>query len=426
MTDRMLRRLAPEEVSRLDRSPLDDDALAIAAPIVEAVRRGGLETAAAEGRRLGDLEPDGPIIHDRAACEAALAGLPPDQQALLRRVCARIETFARAQRQSLGDLMVRRFGGRTGHEVAPVDAAGCYAPGGRFPLPSSVLMTVATARTAGVGRVWVASPRPTPVTLAASAIAGADGLVALGGAQAIGLLAFGGGPVPPCDVIAGPGNAYVTAAKFLVSAHTGIDMLAGPSELVVVADADADPRIVALDLLAQAEHDPQALPILVALDEGIADAVDDALADLLPTLPTADIAGAALQGGFCVVARDLDQAAALCDRIAPEHLQLSMTRPDTLRTMLHHYGALFLGRGACEVLGDYGLGPNHVLPTGGGARRSGGLSVLTFLRIRTFIEIDDPADAREVLEDAAALADLEGLAAHGAAARVRLPKKLSR
>jgi len=420
MNARILRRVTADEVSRLDRSPVDEAALAVVVPIVEAVRSGGLEAAAAEGRRLGDLEAGAPVIHDRVACAAALAGLQPEQQALLRRVGGRIEAFARAQRQSLGNLTVRLPGVLVGHEVAPVEAAGCYAPGGRFPLPSSVLMTAATARVAGVRRIWVASPRPTPVTLAAAAVAGADGLVALGGAQAIALLAFGGGPIPPCDMVAGPGNAYVTAAKFLVSAHTGIDMLAGPSELVVVADRSADPATIALDLLAQAEHDPDALPVLVAMDESVADAVDAALASALPTLPTRDTATAALRQGFCVVARDVPEAAAVCNRLAPEHLQLSMERPEGLRCLLRHFGALFLGAGACEVLGDYGMGPNHVLPTGGGARRSGGLSVLTFLRVRTFIVVDDPGVTRDALEDAAALADLEGLAAHAAAARARI------
>ena len=250
--------------------------------------------------------------------------------------------------------------------------------------------------------------------------------MALGGAQAIALLAFGGDPVPPCDLIVGPGNSYVTAAKFLVSAHTGIDMLAGPSELLVVADRSADPVAIALDLLAQAEHDPDALPVLVAMDESTADAVDAALAAAISGLATRDTATTSLRKGFCVVTSDIPEIAAICNRLAPEHLQLSMDQPEALRPLLRHFGALFLGVGACEVLGDYGAGPNHVLPTGGGARSTGGLSVLTFMRIRTFLEIHDLAGAREVLEDAAALADLEGLAAHSAAARARISPSLIR
>jgi phosphoribosyl-ATP pyrophosphohydrolase/phosphoribosyl-AMP cyclohydrolase/histidinol dehydrogenase len=404
----------------LNRNPLDPEALRVAQPIVEAVRTGGLAQARRHAEALGDLKAGDPAVYSKEACQAALEGLSPDQQALLQRVGDRIRAFARFQLRSLSPGTMIIPGGVAGHEVAPVETAGCYAPGGRFPLPSSVLMTAVTAREAGVRQVWVASPRPTAVTLAAAAVAGADGLLAMGGAQAIALLAFGGPPVPACDVIVGPGNAYVTAAKFLVSAHTGIDMLAGPSELVVVADAAANPRAVAWDLLAQAEHDPEALPVLVALDEAVAEAVDVALDEALRDLPTRDTAAAALRSGYCVVVDCVENAAKVCNLLAPEHLQLSMVNPDELRPLLLHFGALFVGNHACEVLGDYGAGPNHVLPTGGMARRTGGLSVLHFLRVRTFLQLDDPVAARSLLEDAASLADLEGLAAHAAAARVRV------
>ena len=206
--------------------------------------------------------------------------------------------------------------------VAPVDRAGCYAPGGRFPLPSSVLMTAVTARAAGVRDVWVASPRPDDVTLAAAAVAGADALLAVGGAQAIAALAYGAGDVPPCDVVVGPGNRWVTAAKKLVAGHVGIDMLAGPSELVVLADASADPATVAADLLAQAEHDPDALPVLVATDAELVDRVEIELERQLAALPTRDTAEPAIGNGFAVMAGNLDDAIEVCDRLAPEHLQV--------------------------------------------------------------------------------------------------------
>jgi phosphoribosyl-ATP pyrophosphohydrolase/phosphoribosyl-AMP cyclohydrolase/histidinol dehydrogenase len=254
------------------------------------------------------------------------------------------------------------------------------------------------------------------MTLAAAAVAEADGLVALGGAQAIALLAYGGGEVPAADVVVGPGNAYVTAAKYLVSSAVGIDMLAGPSELVVVADERADSTTVAVDLLAQAEHDPDALPVLVALDEDTADRVELAVRTALAELPTAATAGAALANGYSVVVEGLEEAAAICNLLAPEHLQLSMAEPQSIRPLLRHYGALFLGSGACEVLGDYGIGPNHTLPTGGAARHSGGLSVFDFLRIRTWLEVDDLPAAAEVVADAEELAKLEGLAGHALAA----------
>lgn len=414
-----LRRLTAGQVSRLARSPVNPSALTVAGAIVKRVRSGGWGAALAEGERLGDLPAEGQAVYSRADCQEALAQLPPKHQALLQRTADRIRQFAMAQRCALGDVAQSVPGGMAGHEAVAVETAGCYAPGGRFPLPSSVLMTVVTARAAEVATVWVASPRPSPVTLAAAAVAGADGLLALGGAQAIALLAYGGGPVPACDVVVGPGNAYVTAAKFLVSATVGIDMLAGPSELVVVADSSVDPATVAMDLLAQAEHDPDALPVLIALDEETADLVDQALSDALAQLPTAETAEAAVAKGYSVVASSLEEAASVCNLLAPEHLQLSMAEPDSLRPLLRHYGALFLGTGACEVLGDYGLGPNHVLPTGGAARHSGGLSVFNFLRIRTWLRIDDVSAVDVVLADAEELAKLEGLAAHAEAARCR-------
>jgi histidinol dehydrogenase len=411
-----LRRLGAEDIMRLARNPVDEAALAIARPIVDEVRAGGFDAAVAAGLRLGDLAPGKQVIFTPVDCLAALARLTCEQQSLLRRTAARIRRFANAQRSALSNIREPVPGGSAGHEAVPVERAGCYAPGGRFPLPSSVLMTAVTARAAGVATVWVASPRPSTMTLAAAAVAEADGLVALGGAQAIALLAYGGGEVPAADVVVGPGNAYVTAAKYLVSSAVGIDMLAGPSELVVVADERADSTTVAVDLLAQAEHDPDALPVLVALDEDTADRVELAVRTALAELPTAATAGAALANGYSVVVEGLEEAAAICNLLAPEHLQLSMAEPQSIRPLLRHYGALFLGSGACEVLGDYGIGPNHTLPTGGAARHSGGLSVFDFLRIRTWLEVDDLPAAAEVVADAEELAKLEGLAGHALAA----------
>jgi len=280
-------------------------------------------------------------------------------------------------------------------------------------------MTAVTARAAGVASVWAASPRPAPATLAAAAIAGADALLAVGGAQAIAALAFGAGAVPRCDLIAGPGNRWVTAAKRLVTGEVGVDMVAGPSELVVLADESADADTIAADLLAQAEHDPDAVPILVTPDGRLADAVDAALASRLSTLATAATAGAALANGGAVLVPSIEVGIEVCNRLAPEHLEVMTRDPRALAPGLAHYGALFLGAGAAEVLGDYGAGPNHVLPTGGAARFSGGLSVFTFLRVRTWIEIDDLAAAEPLLRDASALARLEGLDGHAAAAAAR-------
>ena len=311
-------------------------------------------------------------------------------------------------------------GGRVGHVIAPVASAGCYAPGGRYPLPSSVLMTAITARAAGVDRIWVASSRRDPIMLACAAIAGVDGFLGVGGAQAIAALAFGAGEVPPCDIVVGPGNAYVTAAKQLVFGHVGIDSLAGPSELVVVGDDTSNPGDIAADLLAQAEHDIDAVPILVSVGDELGHRVGLEIEHQLATLPTADIARQALGNGGFVVAATVDDAVAACDVLAPEHLHIHADVNEETMARFRHYGALFIGRNSAETLGDYGAGPNHVLPTGRAARFAGGLSVLTFLRVRTWLAIDDPAGARELYDDAAWLARVEGLKAHARASERRL------
>jgi histidinol dehydrogenase len=415
----MLRRLTPDQATLAHVSAVDQATLEAARAIVDDVRHVGEPAVRRHAERLGDLHPDSELIYDRAALARAADRLPVDQLDLLERTAARVRAFAEAQRDTLQALDVAVPGGRAGHTVSPVDRAGCYAPGGRYPLPSSVLMTAVTARAAGVGSVWVASPRPAQVTLAAAAVAGADALLAVGGAQAIAALAWGAGPVPAVDVIVGPGNRWVTAAKQLVAGQVGIDLLAGPSELVVLADADADPAVIAADLLAQAEHDPDARPILVTPSVALADAVDAALSDQLSELPTAAIAFEAVRNGFCVLVRDLAEGCAVCDRLAPEHLEVLTADADAVASRLRHYGGLFVGAASAEVLGDYGVGPNHVLPTGTAARFSGGLSVLHFLRVRTWLRLEAGPALAAVAADAAALARLEGLEGHARSAERR-------
>jgi len=280
-------------------------------------------------------------------------------------------------------------------------------------------MTAVTARVAGVGRILVASPKPTPLTLAAAGIAGADSLLALGGAQAIGAMAFGVEGISPCDVIVGPGNRWVTAAKRYVSGYSGIDMLAGPSELVVWADETADAKVIAADLIAQAEHDIDALPVLVTTSSELILQVNSALQDQLKSLPGQVTAEAALESGYAVLVDSVEEAAQACNRLAPEHLEVHVEDLEDAASRLDHFGALFLGGGAAEVFGDYGVGPNHVLPTGGNARFSAGLSILTFLRMRTWMSSGAGPD-KDVIRDTAALARLEGLEGHARAAEARL------
>jgi histidinol dehydrogenase len=390
-------------------------ALAAAQPIVEGVRARAEAALREYAQRFGEIGPGEPIVIERPALERALGSLDPVDRERLERVAGRIRAFAEAQRRSLVDVTVPVPGGIAGHRVIPLQRAGCYAPGGRYPLPSSVLMTAVTAKVAGVREVWVASPKPRGLVLAAAAVAGAEAVLAAGGAHAIAALAYGAGSVPACDVVVGPGNRFVTAAKQLVSSAVAIDMLAGPSELVVFADAGADARLVAADLLAQAEHDPDAVPVLVTLDPMLPERVEAELHRQLADLPTAAVARAALGNGGVVMVTTVDEGLAACEAIAPEHLQLALENAAALAPRLSSYGTLFIGAGAREVLGDYGAGPNHVLPTGGTARWSGGLSVLTFLRLRTWLRVDGEA-AGQLMADAAWFGRAEGLEAHARAA----------
>ncbi len=417
---RLLRMVQPSQVGQQQSDPVDDQTLLQAQKIVEEVRKQGMPALQSYAQKLDGYQPGTPIILDKAELQTALHSLPALDRSLLERTAERIRIFAQQQRQSLSEFSLQIQGGTAGQSIAPVDRAGCYAPGGRYPLPSSVLMTAVTARAAGVKTVWVASPKPGPITKAAAAIAGADALLAAGGAQAIAALTYGVDGIPACDMIVGPGNRWVTAAKQLVSGKVGIDMLAGPSELVVVADQSSDAELVAADLLAQAEHDPDAIPTLVALDTQTIENVEAALARQLKDLPTAQTARAALQNGQAVLCADLPEAIAVCDNIAPEHLQVLCASADQVAAQCNHYGALFIGAKSAEVLGDYGAGPNHVLPTGNTARFSGGLSVHSFLRIRTWMQLTTGDATGSLAADAAALARLEGLEAHARAADLRL------
>ncbi len=423
MSAPLLRRRTVAEFSRRRGAGPDPAAMATAAPIVAAVRAEGEDAVRRYAEHFGEIAPGGgaALYVERAALDRALTRLPADDRAHLERVAARIGAFAEAQRAALRPVSIPVPGGTAQHHIAPVERAGCYAPGGRYPLPSSVLMTAVTARVAGVREVWVASPKPQPLSLAAAALAGADGFLAAGGAHAIAALAYGAGPIAPCDVIVGPGNRYVTAAKQLVAGTVAIDFPAGASELTVLADAAADPVTIAADLLAQAEHDPDAIPLLVTTDAALVGHVERELATQLGDLPTADVARAALANGGYITVASVEDGIAACDAIAPEHLQLELAEAERVAPLLAHYGALFVGPGGAEVLGDYGAGPNHVLPTGGAARSSGGLSVYSFLRVRTSLRIDDPAAARALAEDAIWLGRAEGLEAHARAAERRLP-----
>ena len=390
--------------------------------MIERIRHGGESVVREYGEHHGDLTAGQPLMVESSALNAAFDGLPETEREALTRVANRIRQFAHAQKESLSALAMDVPGGQVGHDVVPVDVAGCYAPGGRYPLPSTVFMTVIPAKVAGVGRVLLASPKPTVHTLAAAYLAGADAVYQVGGAQAIAGMAFGHLGGAPANVLVGPGNRFVAAAKELLAAEVRIDMLAGPSELMVVADETADPNVVAIDLLAQAEHDTDATPVLVATSAQWLEAVKEALTVNVEQLPEANQinARAALDNGWSVVVESIDQAVTIANDWAPEHLELCFKGAADRVAEFKNCGAVFIGSLSAEVLGDYSAGPNHTLPTGGVSKQKAGLSVLDFLRVRTWINITDAEAAKELYEDAAILGRMEGLEGHARSAEARL------
>jgi histidinol dehydrogenase len=355
--------------------------------------------------------------------DAAVSGISSDLMAALDLAATRIEAFHRMQMPA--DLQTKDSAGLTlGMRWSPLDAVGLYVPGGKAAYPSSVLMNAVPAGVAGVPRIAMCVPAPdgvlNPLVLAAARRAGVAEIYRVGGAQAIAALAFGTASVAPVDRIVGPGNAYVAEAKRQVFGRVGIDAIAGPSEVVVLADASNDPRCVAVDLLAQAEHDEAAQAILITDDPAFADRVAAAVTQELPTLPRVAIAGASWRAhGAMIVVRDWDEAIGLVNRLAPEHLQLMLQDAAAVFDRIRHAGAIFLGAFCPEAVGDYVAGPNHVLPTGRTARFGSGLSVFDFLKRTTWVAAD-AASLAQVGPAAIALAEAEGLDAHARSIALRL------
>ncbi|KAF1323547.1 Histidinol dehydrogenase, partial [Globisporangium splendens] len=416
-----LKQIAPDQVASFAYDPVDPRALVDARTIVDDVHTNGLAALRQHAARLGDIaDVDQPVLISKQELHDAYLKLPENEQKVLERTTQRIKLFAQSQRASIQNFQQKIDGGFAGQDVSPMNAAGCYAPGGRYPLPSSVLMTAVTARVAGVKTVVVSSPRPALATLAAAYLAEADYFLAVGGAQSIAAMAYGVGGIPPCDIIVGPGNKWVTAAKSLVFGKCAIDMLAGPSECLVIADGSANPDTIAADLLAQAEHDTAAVPILVTTSQQVIDGVNKSIEAQLATLPTAATARVSVKNGFAVLCPDMDTCVSVSDVLAPEHLEVITENAQEVANKVANYGGLFIGGRAAEVFGDYGAGPNHVLPTGGTAKYTGGLSVHTFLRIRTWMRIDDAEASQSLVQDSALLARMEGLEGHARAAEQRL------
>ncbi|HZD24993.1 MAG TPA: histidinol dehydrogenase [Alphaproteobacteria bacterium] len=358
-----------------------------------------------------------------AEVDAAVAAVGADERRALELAAGRIEAYHRRQRPA-DDRFTDEAGVELGHRWTPVGAVGLYVPGGLAAYPSSVLMNAVPAKVAGVPRLVMVTPTPdgriNPLVLTAARIAGIDEIWRVGGAQAVAALAHGTETIRPVDKIVGPGNAYVAAAKRQVFGLVGIDMIAGPSEILVLADADNDPAWIAADLLSQAEHDTSAQAILITDDAGFADAVSVAVETHLANLPRSEIPRESWDAfGAVILVERLGDAVALIDRIAPEHLELAVGDADGLAARIRNAGAIFLGRHTPEAVGDYVAGSNHVLPTARSARFASGLSVLDFMKRTSLVRCDAAALAR-IGPAAVTLADAEGLPAHARSVAIRL------
>jgi histidinol dehydrogenase len=345
--------------------------------------------------------------------------IPEAQAEALRRAHDRIRAFHEKQLQSSWEF-VDAEGNRLGQRVTPLERVGVYVPGGKAAYPSSVLMNVVPAKVAGVRELVMVSPKPSALVLAAAAIAGVERVIGIGGAQAVAALAYGTESVPRVDKIVGPGNAYVAEAKRQVFGQVGIDMLAGPSEILVIADGTTPPEWVAMDLFSQAEHDELAQALLLCPDSSYIDLIERKIGELLPGMDRRKIIEASLTArGALIEVRDLAEACALANRIAPEHLELSVADPEGLIARIKHAGAIFVGRWSSEAIGDYCAGPNHVLPTAGTARFSSPLGVYDFQKRSSIIGISRSA-AATLGALAQTLAEAEGLGAHARSAQLRI------
>jgi histidinol dehydrogenase len=360
-----------------------------------------------------------------AAMKAAFDALPAAQRRALEFAAERIRSYHQRQLAATGQSWSYRdeHGTLLGQKVTPLDRAGIYVPGGKAAYPSSLLMNAIPAQVAGVGEIIMAVPNPgasNALLMAAAHVAGVTRGYTMGGAQAVAALAYGTATVPRVDKITGPGNAYVASAKRRVFGQVGIDMIAGPSEILVLADGSTPPDWVAMDLFSQAEHDELAQSILLCPDAAYIDAVNESLARLVPELPRADIIRASLAGrGALIHTRSMEEACEISNRIAPEHLEVSAAEPQRWEPLLRHAGAIFLGAFTSESLGDYCAGPNHVLPTSGTARFSSPLGVYDFQKRSSLIEVSE-AGANFLGGAASVLAHGEGLQAHARAAEMRL------
>ncbi len=334
-----------------------------------------------------------------------------------------VKEFAKKQLATLSNLEVNIAGNILGHKVIPLDSVGCYVPGGNYPLPSSAIMTITPAKVAGVKRVIAASPKIKPITVAAMKLAGADEIYRIGGVQAIAAMAYGTESIKKVNKIVGPGNRFVTAAKKMVYGDCGIDFLAGPSEVMIIADKTANADFVAADMLAQCEHDRDARAYLICFSEEFAQTVERQAQKFLKTLPTKEIAQESFDKSLAIVVSTLEEAVKIANEKAPEHLELCLSNAGTKSDLFKNYGSLFLGNYSAEVYGDYVTGTNHTLPTNQVSKYTGGLSVFDFVKVQTY-QLIQRSSLPHIATEASLLATQEGLYAHKLAADIRYPNRL--
>lgn len=330
-----------------------------------------------------------------------------------------VAEFAHAQLESIKELKVNINGNILGHKIIPIDSAGCYIPGGNYPLPSSAIMTIVPAKAAGVKRIAAMSPKIQPVTIAAAHLSGADEIYRIGGVQAIAAMAYGTETIKKVNKITGPGNKFVTSAKKQVFGECGIDFLAGPSEVLIIADETANPDFVAADMLAQCEHDKDARAFLLCTSIELAKEVDEKAKQFLSKLQTKEIASISFEKSIAVIVNSIEEAIELSNEKAPEHLELCINNAQQLIDKFTNYGSLFIGNYSAEVFGDYVSGTNHTLPTNQVSKYSGGLSVFDYIKIQTY-QIINADSIKETAANASHLAEQEGLFAHKLAADIRM------
>ena len=409
-------------------SPTDRGAVAeVVATVLEDVRTRGDAAVREYSEKFDGWSPDSFRLSEEEI-EKIVASLPAQVIADIREVQGNVRRFAQLQLESMHEIEVETSPGVfLGHKHLPIAATGAYVPGGRYPLTASAHMTVVTAKVAGVERVTACTPpirgEIPAATVAAMHLAGADDVLLLGGVQAVAAMALGTETIGKVDLLAGPGNAYVAEAKRQLFGEVGIDLFAGPTEVLVVADGHADPFVVAVDLLSQAEHGPDSPAVLITTSEALARAAMAHIDRILPDMPTNDMAGPAWRDhGQVHVVDDLDEAYALADRFASEHVQILTAEPREALAKMRHYGALFLGEGTCVSYGDKVIGTNHVLPTRGAARYTGGLWVGKYLRTVTYQEVTDPAVSAELGELCGRASRVELFEGHARSGDVRAAK----